>query len=184
MNTFLNPCVIFDLDDTLFETPDINWSEPEDDWYEQIEKAIPIESNAFLYQSIDYMINDPPDWAAGNPDWPQDIFFCTARPDFFREPTLKSLSKLTKESTSFLNRRLIMRPYTNDSDLTHSTINTTKESKTWTLTQVLNKGFRPVLVFDNCPESVSVYIEGDADVVHQSFASFHDKAKAITLYAV
>lgn len=178
----LKPCVIFDLDDTLFDTPDIDWGAPKGDWYKAIVNAPHIGPTAFLYHSIDYMISDPPDWAESDPDWPKEIFFCTARPDYYRQPTLEALCLLTKEKASYLNKRLIMRPFNSDSDLSHTEINTPKESKAWTLQQVVNKGFRPVLAFDNSSQAVSVYIEGGVEVINHTIAVREDKEKALRRY--
>ena len=176
-------CVIFDLDDTLFETPEIDWMRPKKSCLKKLSNAKPIPEMEFVYQSMDYMINDPPKWAQKRNDWPQDIVFCTARPEFFREQTLEALAEMTGESPSFLDRRLFMRPYTDDSDLSHESIVTAYESKVWTLAEVINAKYRPVLAFDNSTEAVAAYLEAEIEVVNQTLSAPKDKHEALLRHA-
>lgn len=175
----LKPAVVFDLDDTLFETPDINWGAPGKGWEEALQNAKPIPESVFLYNAIDFMVNDPPEWADIDPKWPREIFFCTARPEFYREETIYSLMELTQDSGSSISKRLIMRPHNNDSDLSHVDINTSFEAKKHAYEQVEKKGFKPVLVFDNSEESVIAYIQKGVNVVHKTIATKKDKSFAL-----
>jgi hypothetical protein len=184
MSNKLKPCIIFDLDDTLFYTPKLNWKQPEKGWEKTIREAKPIIPNVFLYHAVDYMVNDPPEGFENDPNWPKEIFFCTARPEFFREPTIQALCELTQDVGSSINKRLIMRPFTNHEDLSHEVINTPKEAKAWLLEQVKKKGYRPILAFDDSSQAVSAYLEGGVEVVHHTIASAKDIKKALKRYAV
>lgn len=174
----LKPCIVFDIDDTLVYTPDIDWETLKGNWEEKIMKAEPIIPNLFLYHAIDYLISDPPEWAEMESDWPQDIYFCTARPEAVREPTVHNLCKLTYQSQSHINKRLIMRPCNSDTDLSHPHIRTARESKAFTYRKLKERGYRAVLAFDNNFSVVNEYIDQKVDVIHQIFASLKDKEEA------
>lgn len=176
----MKPCIVFDLDDTLFETPDINWANPERGWFTKLANAEIIPHMAFLYQSLDYMINDPLDGRKVTSSTPRDIIFCTARPEFYRNATLKALSKLTGEGVTYLDKRLFMRPYDNDSDLTHKDISTSYESKIYTLEQAKKKGYNPVMAFDNCPSSSLAYVEAGVEVVNNTIIVGEDRERFIS----
>lgn len=181
----LKPCVVFDLDDTLFHTPDVDWNNPSNECMDKIKKATPIVPNVFLYHAIDYMINDErPEGLDWDSNWPKEIFFCTARPDYFREPTVQALVALTKDAGSSINKRLIMRPFDNIEDLSHKEINTPKESKAWSLEQVKKRGYMPVMAFDNSGQAVAAYIEGGVEVMQQTIATIKDRKKALNRYAI
>jgi hypothetical protein len=180
MNVNLKPCIVFDLDDTLFETANIDWHSPKEECFEKLSKASIIPIAAFTYQAMDYMVNDPPSWVEEGMGWPKDIVFSTARPEIFREVTIESLMSLTGECETYLNRRLFMRPHNSDTDLTHDLITTPYQAKAYNLMQIREKGYNPVLALDNCCEAVRAYLDGGVPNILKTILSEVDKKKALS----
>lgn len=179
INNKLKPCVIFDIDDTLLECPDIDWSNlynAKGQLKVSVSNAIinakPIKENVFLYNALDYMINDPID---GNPidGAPKDIFFCTARPESLREDTVASLMGVINDAPSYISKRLIMRPEWEGSWSQY-------KAKEFCIEKVRDRGFYPALVFENNLEACIAYLEDpNTRSVHNTISTKKDKQRYV-----
>lgn len=147
----LKPCVVFDIDETLVITPPTSRSH-------DVMAAKPISPMVFLYQAIDFMINDPPQWLSEerqrkHKDWPQDIFFITSRSEELREDTIHSLCNLTYDTYSSINKRLLMRP---------EYMNCAKkdgpfEVKSFLCKKLKERGYEPTLIFDDSLQALKAF---------------------------
>lgn len=102
----LPTCIVFDIDGTLLE-PINPWDEA------KLGSLRPIHPSVMLYNALDYLINDPPNYIlekGGHLGFPKKIFFITARGESLRFVTCKTLAKYLDESEASISRRLIMRP--------------------------------------------------------------------------
>lgn len=160
----LKPCVVFDLDDTLVEMP-TDWKS------EDIMKAKPNQTVAFLFHALDFMINDPPENLRGNPEWPVDIFFLTARPEAMREDTIFNLARITKDSGAAINKRLIMRPDYMDG----WPIGSQFDTKTFLIKKLRERGYYPAIAFDNDGQAIDAYTKAGAVTALRTLTCERDK---------
>lgn len=171
----LKPCIVFDIDGTLVETPTFDWYTHKSGGCEApLLNATPIKEMMFLYHAVDYLINDPPTWAIeeGLVDkWPKDIFFLTARSEELRESTVQCISKHTHDSGTSISKRLFMRP----SSMNDVKVDSSYNVKTLLVSLLRAKGYDPTMVFDNDHGSASAYLDAGVKVVNKTIAENMDK---------
>lgn len=144
------PVVVFDLDDTLFDTNN-----------QDIETLLcqGIPEVVMMYNAIDYLINDPPSSSSfvfgGMSPCPVDIFFLTARNEEFRELTIKNLASLLRESPASINRRLVM----------GGAEPTVYRAKKECIKLLEKKGYYPVLVIDDNPTAIEAFKDSYPGIV-------------------
>ena len=142
--TKLKPVVVFDIDETLLDNRTQN---PDT----LISGGIP--PMVFIYNSVDYMLNDPPSDSPFNfgnmKEKPVDIFFLSARGEGHREVTVQNLSSLLREAPSAINKKLIL-GFEKISD----NVYTCKQN---CIRKLEEKGYTPVIVFDDSDVAISAY---------------------------
>lgn len=171
----LKPCIVFDVDGTLVETPvfDFYGYEVGNDETPLL-CATPIKEMAFLYHAVDYLINDPPIWAheeGAIENWPKDIFFITARSEELRESTVQCISGFTHEGGTSISKRLLMRPTYMDNPQKDTSYSVKKHL----ITKLRDRGYEPSLVFDNDTGALRAFIEAGCHVVNQTVVEEQDK---------
>lgn len=147
----LKPVIVFDLDGTLLGSQNPDTLECKG-----------IAEMMFVYNAIDYMVNDPPEGDeafifGGMRPRPVDIFFLTARQESDREVTVQNLSKLFRDAPSSINKRLIFGNY-----LEHPSI---YDAKTECIKKLEAKGYTPVLVFEDDRDAMDAYLHHNPDIL-------------------
>lgn len=143
----LKPVIVFDIDDTLLDADTIN---VEDERYQ----CEPIEVGVMLYNSLDYLINDPPS-GTSNYKGPKEIYFLSARNEKFRELTVRNLAEVLQESPSSINRRLIL----------GGSKFTTWDAKKECIRQLEERGCTPYMVIDDDESAILAYKDHNPSIV-------------------